>query len=68
MWKQLSARRILRMQDGAAPLWQPEFFEHLMRSDESRSEKWRYVRDNPVRAGLMFEAGEWPFEGWIDVE
>src|SRR2546421_10326432 len=42
-------------------LWQPGFFDHILRSDESYSEKWNYVRDNPVRAGLVESAEEWPY-------
>ena len=34
------------------PHWQEGFFDHLMRSGESYSQKWEYVRLNPVRAGL----------------
>ena len=52
----------------AAPLWQPEFFDHLLRSRESRSEKWAYVRENPVRAGLVARAENWPFAGAVDFE
>ena len=29
------------------------FFDHVLRSDASYSEKWKHVRDNPVRAGLV---------------
>ena len=34
-------------------LWQPGFFDHILRCDESYAEKWKYVRENPVRAGLV---------------
>jgi putative transposase len=49
----------------AAPHWQKGFFDHLLRSDESYTEKWRYVRDNPVRAGLCVTADDWPYAGQI---
>ena len=47
------------------PHWQPGFFDHVLRSADSYSAKWEYVRDNPVRAGLVdcFEA--WPYQGTI---
>jgi putative transposase len=32
--------------------WQDGCFDRLLRSDESLSEKWQYLRENPVRAGL----------------
>jgi len=34
----------------------PGFFDHILRNDESYSEKWEYVRENPVRAGLVQRA------------
>jgi len=36
-----------------ASFWQPGFFDHLLRNDESYAQKWAYVRQNPVRAGLV---------------
>jgi REP element-mobilizing transposase RayT len=41
------------------------FFDHLLRSNESYSQKWTYVRENPVRAGLVKSAEEWPYQGEI---
>jgi REP-associated tyrosine transposase len=43
--------------------WQPGFFDHVLRSDESYGQKWLYVRDNPVRAGLVSESNAWPYQG-----
>jgi hypothetical protein len=45
------------------PIWQPEFFDHVLRSANSYSEKWDYVRNNPVRAGLAGTAEAWPYSG-----
>ena len=42
------------------PIWQRGFFDHVLREGESYSEKWNYVRENPVRAGLMASADDWP--------
>ena len=47
------------------PHWQEGFFDHLLRSSESYSEKWDYVRMNPVRAGLSKSPEEWPYQGVI---
>ena len=67
-WKEWSAKQILKLSGQAAPLWQPEFFDHLVRSAESRAEKWAYVRENPVRAGLVIRAESWPFAGAVDFD
>jgi len=48
------------------PLWQREFFDHVLRSSESYSEKWNYVRDNPVRTGLAATADEWKHAGEVE--
>jgi putative transposase len=47
-------------------LWQREFFDHVLRSEESFQEKLNYVRDNPVRAGLVPSFYDWPYFGRIE--
>jgi len=47
------------------PLWQRGFFDHLIRNTESYVQKWDYVRENPVRAGLVSRHEDWPFQGEI---
>ena len=46
-------------------IWEEGFFDHVLRSDESYSQKWNYVRENPVRAGLVKSAADWPYQGEI---
>ncbi len=41
--------------------WQPGSFDRLLRSDESLHEKWLYVEENPVRAGLVKRWQDWPY-------
>ena len=65
-WKEWTAKRIMKAVGGAAPLCQPEFFDHLLRSKESLADKWTYVRENPVRAGLVSQADDWPYAGSVD--
>ena len=48
-----------------APHWQKGFFDHVLRSTESYSEKWRYMVENPVRAGLVVNWTDWPWQGEI---
>jgi putative transposase len=45
------------------PLWQPGFFDHVLRNDEKYSQKWEYVRENPVRASLVPRADDWQYQG-----
>jgi putative transposase len=64
MLKQCLAKAIEREQI-TDPIWQRGFFDHLLRSDESYDQKWNYVRENPVRAGLVAKAEDWPYAGEI---
>jgi putative transposase len=46
-------------------IWEEGFFDHLLRSNESYSQKWNYVRENPVRSGLVKSVADWPYQGEI---
>jgi putative transposase len=60
-----SLSKALRKQAVASPHWQKGFFDHVLRSDESYNEKWAYVVENPVRAGLVDAVSAWPYQGEI---
>jgi molybdenum cofactor cytidylyltransferase len=51
---------------GRTVKWQKGFFDHVLRSEESEAEKWEYIRQNPVRAGLVDQVEEWKFAGEIE--
>jgi putative transposase len=55
----------LRAQRNAPPYWQKGFFDHVLRGSDSYSQKWHYVRENPVRADLVKDWQEWPYLGEI---
>jgi REP element-mobilizing transposase RayT len=57
--------KTLRSVGHEGPHWQKGFFDHLLRSGESYSQKWEYVRENPVRAGLVAIPEDWPYAGEI---
>jgi putative transposase len=60
-----SLSKTLRGMNVPAPHWQKGFFDHVMRSEESYSEKWLYVAENPVRKHLVSRPEDWPFQGEI---
>jgi putative transposase len=41
--------------------WQRNFFDHRLRHDESLAEKFAYICQNPVRAGLIRRQNDWPY-------
>ncbi|HXJ95154.1 MAG TPA: transposase [Terriglobia bacterium] len=60
-----SLSKALRASQTAAPHWEKDFFDHVLRSKESYEQKVAYVRQNPVRAGLVQRAEDWPYQGHI---
>jgi REP element-mobilizing transposase RayT len=66
LWKQWTSKRIGRALETKGRVWQGEFFDHVLRSAESYSQKWDYVRQNPTRDGLVAAADDWPWQGEIE--
>jgi putative transposase len=44
-------------------LWQPSFFDRILRDDEASLSVARYIFENPVRAGLVTNPEHYPFSG-----
>ena len=65
-WKEWTSKRMARELNLSRTAWQEEFFDHVLRSSESYSQKWDYVKENPVRAGLVNKSAEWPWQGEIE--
>ena len=60
-FKQMTAFQI-RKEHGTA-LWQPGYYERILRDDEPTEAVVRYIMENPIRAGLARELGEYPHAG-----
>jgi putative transposase len=59
-WKQNTGYAFTRMRTGAR-LWQPSYFERVLREVEGNETVARYILENPVRAGLVGRVGEYPY-------
>jgi len=46
-----------------ALLWQPSYFDRVMRNDEDIWKTVQYVLENPVRKGLVENFADYPFSG-----
>ena len=44
--------------------WQDEWFDHWSRSDEQDERITDYIRQNPVKAGLVTDFRDWPYGSW----
>lgn len=57
--KGTSARSVNKLSGSCGPVWQEESFDHVVRSDESFEEKLEYIRQNPVRRGLVRDPNDY---------
>jgi putative transposase len=64
-WKSIAAQT-WPFQD-QLPAWQRHFWDTHLRRHEKYSEKWDYVIQNPVRAGLVTRAEDWPYQGELNM-
>ncbi len=60
--KGASAHKINKALHRKGRVWQPESFDHVLRSSENLDAKIEYLLDNPVRRGL---AREWTDYSWL---
>jgi putative transposase len=62
--KSASAHRVNKLLKKSGSVWQAEYFDTVIRRSESLDQELAYVRQNPVRAGLVTRAEdyEWSWE------
>jgi REP element-mobilizing transposase RayT len=63
--KGTSARSVNKLAASSGPVWQEESFDHVLRSQESFAGKLEYIRQNPVRRGLVKNPEDYP---WLWLE
>ncbi len=59
-----TARFINQVLGRSGKLWQGDPFDRIVRNDENRFEKAEYIRNNPVRAGIVTDCDDYPWS-WI---
>ena len=60
-----SARSINKLSGRLGPVWQDESFDHVLRGNESLRETVEYIRQNPVRKGLVTKLEDYRWL-WLD--
>ena len=65
MWKSISSRKIAAVLATSPSIWQADYFDRYLRSSENYSQKWHYVEQNAVRAGVVSDPEDWPYRGII---
>ena len=56
-----TATQCNRVLNRTGPFWQSETFDHWVRTEAELARIIRYIDQNPVRAGLVAKAEEWPW-------
>lgn len=64
-WVRFWKSHVSRHSPDPAWRWQANFWDTRLRRGENYTEKWEYVRENPVRAGLAATQDAWPYQGVI---
>jgi valyl-tRNA synthetase len=59
--KRHAAREINKQRGREGPLWQDEYFDRIIRDADEFTEKWNYMVNNPVAAGLVLHNWEYGF-------
>jgi hypothetical protein len=57
-WKSYSALQIHRQLERTGSLWQPDYFDRLIRNDDHFNNAVAYIESNPVKAGLCATPAE----------
>ena len=65
-WVTYWERQFRRLHKDPNLRWQQHPFHHRLRRQESYAEKWNYVRENPLRKGLVKNADDWPHQGMME--
>ncbi|HMX62511.1 MAG TPA: class I tRNA ligase family protein, partial [Candidatus Sumerlaeota bacterium] len=61
-WKSFSSKKIIaELGDGRSQVWQEEYFDHIVRNEESLGRQITYVIGNPEAAGLK----NWKWRGQL---
>jgi len=58
-WKSYSAHELCRAGRGAAHVWQDEYFDRIVRSDQEFDEKMRYIVSNPWKRWPALDSYRW---------
>jgi REP element-mobilizing transposase RayT len=58
--------RITGQMYGIKPLWQSNFYDHVVRKDESFAEICLYILNNPVRKGIVATWEEYNYSKMVD--
>ncbi len=60
-WKSFTAKRIMAVAGVAAPVWLDDYWDRFIRDEGHWLNTKAYIENNPVSAGLVGKAADWPW-------
>jgi REP element-mobilizing transposase RayT len=60
-WKSFTAKKLSALQRSSGSVWAPDYFDRFVRNAEHYANTVCYIEENPVKAGLIRRAMDWPF-------
>ncbi|HQJ49933.1 MAG TPA: transposase [Candidatus Paceibacterota bacterium] len=60
-WKSYTAREANRILGRKGPFWNEDYWDTYMRDEAQEKRACRYIENNPVKARLVREPGQWPW-------
>jgi len=64
-FKRYTAKIIHNKSGIKSDIWQRNFYEHIIRKEESLIQKAKYILDNPVRKGIIEDWEKYSFSGFV---
>jgi hypothetical protein len=59
--KSFTSNKINDLSGREGPLWEPQYYDHAIRTDDELMERVNYRLQNPVRKGLVGNFKEYPY-------
>ncbi len=60
-WKSVTAKQANDLLDRTGSFWARDYYDRYIRDDHHLAAVVRYIERNPVKAGLVARAQDWPF-------
>jgi putative transposase len=60
-WKSFTSRQANSRLGRTGAFWKPDYFDRYMRNEDHLMRTIEYVENNPVKAGLVDKAVDWPW-------
>ncbi len=60
-WKSFTAREVNKLFGLTGQFWQRDYFDRVIRDERHLVNALEYIHNNPVKAGLVLLAEDWPY-------